>query len=102
VHPIKPNICLGLRLARLTTLKWLGQRPLSEKMYDLPSNGIGKLFPWLSLIWNALSYPATFSVSRGDGGYETAHRPDVGACMNFWSPAKLIGIPSLGEFGTPH
>jgi hypothetical protein len=22
------------------TLKWLGQRPLSEKMYDLPSNGI--------------------------------------------------------------
>jgi hypothetical protein len=37
---IKPNICLGLRLARLITLKWLGQRPLSEKMYDLPSNGI--------------------------------------------------------------
>jgi hypothetical protein len=34
------NICLGLRLARLVTLKWLGQRPLSEKMYDLPSNGI--------------------------------------------------------------
>jgi hypothetical protein len=33
-------MCLGLRLARLVTLKWLGQRPLNEKMYDLPLNGI--------------------------------------------------------------
>jgi hypothetical protein len=35
----KPDVCLGLRLARL---KWLGQRPLSDKMYDLPSNGIAE------------------------------------------------------------
>ena len=41
-NPSNPTFCLGLKLARLITLKWLGQRPLSDKMYDMPSNGIAE------------------------------------------------------------